>query len=91
MSPSAYVSDAQTDSLCMLSNNDNKENEPTSVNILTDRRACLYDPKNPLNWIDQITKMVVSVADGVGQLELCEEIRRLKIHFPALDVIKSLK
>lgn len=85
------MSDAQIDSLPMLSNNDNKGNDPTSMIILTNHEARLHEQKNPPNRNDQITEMIVSVADSVGQLELCEEIRRLKIHFPALDVIKSLK
>lgn len=73
MSPSAYVSDAQIDCLHMLSRNDNKENDPISINILTNHEACLHDHKNPPNQSDQITEMIVSVADIVGQLELCEE------------------
>lgn len=66
MSPSVDVSHAQIDSLRMLSNNDNKENDPTSINILTNHRACLHNHKNPLNRSDQITEMVVSVGDSVG-------------------------
>lgn len=56
----------------MLSNNDNKENDKTSINALTTRRAGFQRHKNPLNQSDQ---MVVSVADSVGQPELCVEIR----------------
>lgn len=73
----------------MLSNNDDKENNPKSINTLTIHKGPLHGHKNPLNWSCQITEMVVSVADSVGQLDRCEEIRRLKIHFPGLDVIKS--
>lgn len=91
MSPSAYLSDAQIDCLRMLSCNDNKENDPISINILTNHEACLHDHKTPPNQSDQITELIVSVADNVGQLELCEKIRRLKIQFSTLDVIKSLK
>lgn len=61
MSPPACVPDAQIDSLRMLSNDDNKENDPTSTNIWKNHRARLRGHKNALNLSDQKTEAVVDV------------------------------
>lgn len=61
MSPSACVSDAWIDSLLMLSNDDNIENDLTSTNIWTHHRACLPGHKNALNRSDQITETLTRV------------------------------